>query len=84
MRKYVWRAPVELYDLQTDPDEVVNLADDLRYADIRRTMSEKLLARLRNERLLAGALSVANAGGDGKRNAATSAGICVRGWKGEP
>jgi N-sulfoglucosamine sulfohydrolase len=47
IEKYLWRDPVELYDLQNDPDEVVNLADDPKYADLRRTMSEKLLARLR-------------------------------------
>jgi N-sulfoglucosamine sulfohydrolase len=47
VEKYIWRDPVELYDLQSDPDEVVNLADDAKYADLRRAMSEKLLKRLR-------------------------------------
>jgi N-sulfoglucosamine sulfohydrolase len=47
VEKYIWRDAIELYDLQSDPDEVVNLADNPAYADIRRTMSEKLLNRLR-------------------------------------
>jgi N-sulfoglucosamine sulfohydrolase len=47
IEKYVWRPPVELYDVQNDPDEVVNLADDPAFAEIRRAMSEKLLVRLR-------------------------------------
>jgi arylsulfatase A-like enzyme len=47
VEKFLWRDVVELYDLQTDPDEVVNLAEDPKYADLRRKMSEKLLARLR-------------------------------------
>lgn len=47
VNKYIWRDAVELYDLQSDPDELVNLADDPGYADLRRTMSETLLARLR-------------------------------------
>jgi N-sulfoglucosamine sulfohydrolase len=47
VEKYIWRDVVELYDLQTDPDEVVNLADDPKYAGLRGTMSEKLLKRLR-------------------------------------
>jgi N-sulfoglucosamine sulfohydrolase len=47
VEKYIWRDPIELYDLQRDPDEVVNLADDPAHAEIRRSMSEKLLTRLR-------------------------------------
>ena len=47
VEKFIWRDVVELYDLETDPDEVVNLAADPKYADLRRSMSEKLLARLR-------------------------------------
>lgn len=47
VEKYFWRDPVELYDLQSDPDEVVNLADSPQYAELRRAMSEKLLGRLR-------------------------------------
>jgi N-sulfoglucosamine sulfohydrolase len=47
IEKYLWRDPIELYDLQTDPDEVVNLADDPKFAALRRTMSERLLTRLR-------------------------------------
>jgi hypothetical protein len=38
---------VELYDLQTDQDEVVNWAEDPAFADIRRAVSEQLLKRLR-------------------------------------
>ncbi|MDO8540290.1 MAG: sulfatase [Opitutaceae bacterium] len=47
MEKYIWRDPIELYDLQTDPEEVVNLADEPRFAETRRALSEKLLVRLR-------------------------------------
>jgi N-sulfoglucosamine sulfohydrolase len=47
VEKFIWRDVVELYDLETDPDEVVNLAEDPEYADLRRVMSQKLLARLR-------------------------------------
>jgi N-sulfoglucosamine sulfohydrolase len=44
---YLHRPAIELYDLETDPDEVVNLADDPKYATLRREMSERLLTRLR-------------------------------------
>jgi len=47
IEKYLHRDAVELYDLDTDPAEVVNLADNPKYADLRRAMSERLLARLR-------------------------------------
>lgn len=47
IEKYLWRDPIELYDLRADPDEVVNLASDPKFAELRRTMSERLLARLR-------------------------------------
>lgn len=47
IEKYLWRDPVELYDLETDPDEVINLAYDPKFADRRREMSQRLLTRLR-------------------------------------
>ena len=47
IEKYLWRDAVELYDLKTDPDEVVNLANDPKHAELRRKLSERLLARLR-------------------------------------
>lgn len=47
VEKYLWRDPIELYDLQDDPDEVVNLADDPQHSELRRALSEKLLSRLR-------------------------------------
>lgn len=47
IQDYIWRDPIELYDLQSDPEEVVNLADDPEYESVRRALSERLLARLR-------------------------------------
>ena len=47
VEKYIWRDPIELYDLAEDPDEVVNLTDKPAYAELGRAMSERLLARLR-------------------------------------
>jgi N-sulfoglucosamine sulfohydrolase len=47
IEKYLWRDSIELYDLETDPAEVVNLADDPKHAELRRAMSERLLTRLR-------------------------------------
>lgn len=37
----------ELYDLRTDPDSVVNLANDPKYASIKEQMSADLMARLK-------------------------------------
>jgi len=50
IQAYIWRPVVELYDLETDPAEVVNLADDPKFAALRRELSEKLLTRLRATR----------------------------------
>jgi N-sulfoglucosamine sulfohydrolase len=47
IQNYIWRPVVELYDLEKDPDEVINLADDSKFSPLRRELSEKLLARLR-------------------------------------
>jgi N-sulfoglucosamine sulfohydrolase len=47
VRKYLLRDEIELYDLEKDPDEVVNLADNSQYTEIRRELSEKLLAFLK-------------------------------------
>jgi N-sulfoglucosamine sulfohydrolase len=50
IQSYIWRPVVELYDLQQDPDEVVNLAEMPTFAQLRRDLSEKLLERLRGTR----------------------------------
>lgn len=38
------RLPVELYDHVVDPDENRNVANDVRYADVRRRLSKMLRA----------------------------------------
>jgi N-sulfoglucosamine sulfohydrolase len=47
IEQYLHRPVIELYDIEADPAEVVNLADDPKFAPLRREMSEKLLMRLR-------------------------------------
>ena len=42
IEKYLFRDQVELYDLENDPDEVINLANDHKFASIRRELSESL------------------------------------------
>ena len=37
-----------MYDLQSDPDEVVNLADDPQFAETRIRLSKQLVVRLRD------------------------------------
>lgn len=39
---YLFRDAVELYDLQNDPDEIVNLASDSKHSQIRIELSKKL------------------------------------------
>lgn len=42
--QYINRPRFELYDVQKDPDEAVNLADDPKYADTLERYQEKLKA----------------------------------------
>lgn len=42
VEKYLFRDQIELYDLQEDPDEVINLADRLELLAVRRELSTKL------------------------------------------
>ncbi len=46
VKKFLFRDQVELYDLQRDPDEVFNLADDPGHQATRRELSDRLTAWL--------------------------------------
>lgn len=43
VHKFLFRDEIELYDLKQDPDEVINVACQPEYQDVRRALSEKLL-----------------------------------------
>jgi hypothetical protein len=47
VKKYLMRDEIELYDLEADPNEVINLANNPRYAQMQRDLSRKLLAYLK-------------------------------------
>lgn len=42
VKKYRFRPAEELYDREQDPDQLHNLAKDRKYADIKKTLSDKL------------------------------------------
>ena len=44
LKDYIHRPAEELFDMETDPDEVHNLAEDPKYADIKKDLREKLEA----------------------------------------
>lgn len=45
--RFLFRDQIELYDLENDPDELKNLADDEKHHDVRRKLTEKMLSWLR-------------------------------------
>ncbi|HUT94970.1 MAG TPA: sulfatase [Thermoguttaceae bacterium] len=47
VQKFLFRDEVELYDLENDPDEVVNLAGDPAHAEVRAELSGKLVDLLK-------------------------------------
>lgn len=47
VKKFLFRDEIELYDLKNDPDEVINLAYQPEFQQVRKELSEKLLAYLK-------------------------------------
>lgn len=47
VQKFLFRDEIELYDLQDDPYEVVNLAGDSKFRAVRAELSQKLMAELK-------------------------------------
>ncbi len=47
MEAFLQRPKFELYNIQTDPDESINLADNPQYTNVLEQMQERLLERLR-------------------------------------
>jgi len=47
VKKYLYRDEIELYDLEADPDEVINLANSPKHAELKRELSAKVLAFLK-------------------------------------
>lgn len=47
LKKFLFRDEVELYDIKNDPDEVINLACQPEFQQIRKELSETLLAYLK-------------------------------------
>ena len=46
------RPAEELYSMEEDPDQTVNLADDPKYAEVKKLLSERLTAQLRSLQIL--------------------------------
>jgi hypothetical protein len=42
VKKYLFRDQIELYDLESDPDEIINLAEHSDYQEIRTKLSKRL------------------------------------------
>jgi N-sulfoglucosamine sulfohydrolase len=48
VKKFLYRDQIELYDLQRDPDEIFNLADDPKHESVRRDLSQRLTSWLQD------------------------------------